>query len=219
MTGLRVIVADDEPLVRQGMRLVLELEPGLEILGEASDGREAVELVRRHRPDLALLDVRMPGMDGIEAARLICAEPDLRETRVVVLTTFADDELLVGAIRAGASGYLLKSMPPDEIRSSVRAVAEGRAMLAPLLMERLMHEYAGRRTEPAPQLAKLTDRETDVLREIATGRSNGEIAARLYVSEGTVKTHVAAVLRKLDLRDRTQAAVAAYELGLVRPRG
>ncbi len=219
MTGLRVIVADDEPLVRQGMRLVLELEPGLEILGEASDGREAVELVRRHRPDLALLDVRMPGMDGIEAARLICAEPGLRDTRVVVLTTFADDELLVAAIRAGASGYLLKSMPPDEIRSSVRAVAEGRAMLAPLLMNRLMHEYAGRRTEPAPELARLTDRETDVLREIATGRSNGEIAARLYVSEGTVKTHVAAVLRKLDLRDRTQAAVAAYELGLVRPRG
>jgi DNA-binding NarL/FixJ family response regulator len=217
VTGLRVIVADDEPLVRQGMRLVLELEPGLEILGEASDGREAVELVRRHRPDLALLDVRMPGMDGIEAARLICAEPDLRETRVVVLTTFADDELLVGAIRAGASGYLLKSMPPDEIRSSVRAVAEGRAMLAPSLMDRLLHEYAGRRTDPAPELAKLTDRETDVLREIATGRSNGEIAARLYVSEGTVKTHVAAVLRKLDLRDRTQAAVAAYELGLVRP--
>ena len=219
VTGLRVVVADDEPLVRQGMRLVLELEPGLEILGEASDGREAVELVRRHRPDLALLDVRMPGMDGIEAARLICAEPDLRETRVVVLTTFADDALLVGAIRAGASGYLLKSMPPDEIRSSVRAVAEGRAMLAPSLMDRLLHEYAGRRTEPAPELAKLTDRETDVLREIATGRSNGEIAARLYVSEGTVKTHVAAVLRKLDLRDRTQAAVAAYELGLVRPRG
>lgn len=219
MTGLRVVIADDEPLVRQGMRLVLELEPGLEILGEASDGRDAVELVRRHRPDLALLDVRMPAMDGIEAARLICAEPELRETRVVVLTTFADDELLVGAIRAGASGYLLKSMPPDEIRSSVRAIAEGRATLAPSLMDRLLHEYAGRRTEPAPELAKLTDRETDVLREIATGRSNGEIAARLYVSEGTVKTHVAAVLRKLDLRDRTQAAVAAYELGLVRPRG
>ena len=219
MTGLRVIVADDEPLVRQGMRLVLELEPGLEILDEGSNGREAIELVRRHRPDLALLDIRMPGMDGIEAARLICADPGLRETRVVLLTTFADDELLVGAIRAGASGYLLKSMPPDEIRSSVRAVAEGRAMLAPLLMDRLMHDYADRRTEPAPELARLTDRETDVLREIATGRSNGEIAARLYVSEGTVKTHVAAVLRKLDLRDRTQAAVAAYELGLVRPRG
>ncbi len=219
MTGLRVVVADDEPLVRQGMRLVLELEPGLEILGEASNGREAIELVRRHRPDLALLDIRMPEMDGIEAARLICAEPDLRETRVVLLTTFADDALLVGAIRAGASGYLLKSMPPDEIRSSLRAVAEGRAMLAPSLMDRLLQEYAGRRTEPAPELAKLTDRETDVLREIASGRSNGEIAARLYVSEGTVKTHVAAVLRKLDLRDRTQAAVAAYELGLVRPRG
>jgi DNA-binding NarL/FixJ family response regulator len=219
VTGMRVIVADDEPLVRQGMRLVLELEPGLEILGEAADGREAVDLVRRHRPDLALLDVRMPGMDGIEAARVICAEPDLRETRVVVLTTFADDELLVAAIRAGASAYLLKSMPPDEIRSSVRVVAEGRAMLAPSLMDRLLQDYAGRRTEPAPELAKLTERETDVLREIATGRSNGEIAARLYVSEGTVKTHVAAVLRKLDLRDRTQAAVAAYELGLVRPRG
>jgi DNA-binding NarL/FixJ family response regulator len=219
VTGLRVIVADDEPLVRQGMRLVLELEPGLEILGEAADGREAVDLVRRHRPDLALLDVRMPGMDGIEAARVICAEPDFRETRVVVLTTFADDELLVAAIRAGASAYLLKSMPPDEIRSSVRVVAEGRAMLAPSLMDRLLQDYAGRRTEPAPELAKLTERETDVLREIATGRSNGEIAARLYVSEGTVKTHVAAVLRKLDLRDRTQAAVAAYELGLVRPRG
>jgi DNA-binding NarL/FixJ family response regulator len=219
VTGMRVIVADDEPLVRQGMRLVLELEPGLEILGEAADGREAVDLVRRHRPDLALLDVRMPGMDGIEAARVICAEPDLRETRVVVLTTFADEELLVAAIRAGASAYLLKSMPPDEIRSSVRVVAEGRAMLAPSLMDRLLQDYAGRRTEPAPELAKLTERETDVLREIATGRSNGEIAARLYVSEGTVKTHVAAVLRKLDLRDRTQAAVAAYELGLVRPRG
>ena len=214
--GLRVVIADDEPLVRQGLRLVLDLEPGLEIVGEGADGRDAVELVRRHRPDLALLDIRMPSMDGIEATRLICAEPDLRATRVVVLTTFADDALLVGAVRAGASGYLLKSMPPESIRSSVRAVAEGQTTIAPTLLERVLAEYADRRPAPSPALARLTERETDVLREIATGRSNGEIAGRLHVSEGTVKTHVAAILRKLDLRDRTQAAVAAYELGLVR---
>jgi DNA-binding NarL/FixJ family response regulator len=219
VTGLRVVVVDDEPLVRQGLRLVLELEPGLEIVGEGDDGRAALELVRRHRPDLALLDVRMPGMDGIEATRLICAEPDLRATRVVVLTTFADDALLAGAIRAGASGYLLKSMPPETIRSSVRAAADGQTTLAPSLLDRLLKEYADRRPAPSPALERLTDRETDVLREIAAGRSNLEIAGALHVSEGTVKTHVAAILRKLDLRDRTQAAVAAYELGLVSPRG
>ena len=219
MTELRVVVVDDEPLVRQGLRLVLELEPGLEIVGEGDDGRAALELVRRHRPDLALLDVRMPGMNGIEATRLICAEPDLRATRVVVLTTFADDTLLAAAIRAGASGYLLKSMPPETIRSSVRAVADGQTTLAPSLLDRLLREYADRRPAPSPALESLTDRETDVLREIAAGRSNLEIAGALHVSEGTVKTHVAAILRKLDLRDRTQAAVAAYELGLVRPRG
>jgi DNA-binding NarL/FixJ family response regulator len=158
-------------------------------------------------------------MDGIEATRLICAEPDLRSTRVVVLTTFADDTLLAGAIRAGASGYLLKSMPPETIRSSVRAVGDGQTTLAPSLLDRLLKEYADRRPAPSPALADLTDRETDVLREIAAGRSNLEIASALHVSEGTVKTHVAAILRKLDLRDRTQAAVAAYELGLVRPHG
>lgn len=219
MTGLRVVIADDEPLVRQGLRLVLELEPGLQVVAEGTDGASAVKLVRRHRPDLALVDVRMPGLDGIEATRLICAQPDLDATRVVVLTTFADDALLVGAVRAGASGYLLKSMPPEEIRAAVRAVAEGRTILAPALMDRLLQEYAGRRTAPSPVLERLTGRETDVLRQVATGRSNGEIALALHVSEGTVKTHVAAILRKLDLRDRTQAAVAAYELGLVRPGG
>lgn len=218
MTTLRVVIVDDEALVRQGLRMVLEMDPGLEVVAEGADGAAALDLVRRHRPDLALLDVRMPGMDGIEATRRLCAEPTLGETRVVVLTTFADDALLVAAIRAGASGYLLKSMPPEEIRASVRAVAEGRTTLAPTLLDRLLREYADRRAEPAPQLGRLTERETDVLREIANGRSNQEIAETLYVSEGTVKTHVAAILRKLDLRDRTQAAVAAYELGLVRPR-
>lgn len=219
MTGLRVVMVDDEPLVRQGLRLVLELEAGVEIVGEGDNGQEAVELVRRHRPDLALLDVRMPGMDGIEATRRICAEPALRATRVVVLTTFADDALLADAIRAGASGYLLKSMPPETIRSSVRAAADGQTTLAPALLERLLKDYADRRPPASPALARLTERETDVLRELAAGRSNLEIAGALHVSEGTVKTHVAAILRKLELRDRTQAAVAAYELGLVRPHG
>ena len=217
MTPLRVVVVDDEPLVRQGLRLVLELEPGLEVVAEGSDGAQAVELVRHHRPDLVLLDVRMPGVDGIEATRRICASPELATTRVVVLTTFADDALLISAVRAGASGYLLKSMAPHDIRASVRAVAEGRTMLAPALMDRLIQEFADRRRERAPALDRLTERETDVLRALAAGRSNQEIADSLFVSEGTVKTHVAAILRKLGLRDSTQAVVAAYELGLVTP--
>ena len=215
MTALRVVIVDDEPLVRAGLRLVLELEPDLEVVAEGGDGDAAVDLVRRHRPDVALLDVRMPGTDGIAATRRICAEPALSETKVVVLTTFADDALLVGAVRAGASGYLLKSMPPEEIRASVRAVAEGRTSLAPALLDRLLREHADRHTAPSPLLARLTERETDVLRRIAAGMSNVEIAQVLYVGEGTVKTHVASILRKLGLRDRTQAAVAAYELGLV----
>lgn len=176
MTVLRVVICDDEPLVRQGLRMVLELDPGLEVVAEAADGATAIELVRRHRPDLALMDVRMPGMGGIDATRLIC-------------------------------------------RASVLAVAEGRTTLAPTLLDRLLREYADRQAPQSPALARLTERETDVLREIAGGSSNLEIAEALFVSEGTVKTHVAAILRKLDLRDRTQAAVAAYELGLVRPRG
>jgi DNA-binding NarL/FixJ family response regulator len=216
VTGLRVVVVDDEPLVRQGLRLVLELEPGLEVVGEGDDGRTALELVRRHRPDLALLDVRMPGMDGIEATRLICAEPVLRDTRVVVLTTFADDALLAGAIRAGASGYLLKSMPPEQIRAAVHAAARGEMPLAPSLVQRLLDEFAETAVRRDPRLDRLTGRESDVLRQVALGRSNAEIARDLLVSEGTVKTHVAALLRKLEVRDRTQAAVAAYELGLVR---
>ena len=216
---LRVVVADDEPLVRQGLRMVLDLEPGLEIVAEAGDGIEAVALAREHRPDLVLLDIRMPRLDGIEATRRICADPALPRTRAVVLTTFADDSLLVAAVRAGASGYLLKSMPPDDIRTAVRAAASGQTTVAPRLVERLLWEYTERQVPRSPALTRLTERETDVLREIASGRSNAEIAARLFVSEGTVKTHVAGVLRKLEVRDRTQAAVAAYELGLVRPGG
>ncbi len=215
----RVVIADDEPLVRQGLRLVLEHSGEVAVVAEAADGAEALRLVREHHPDLALLDIRMPEVDGIETARRIVADPALGDVRVVMLTTFADDGLLVGALRAGAAGYLLKSMPPEQSRRAVRPAAEGQAALAPSLLDRLVSEYAGRRGEPAPQLRQLTDRETDVLRAIARGLSNQEISARLYVSEGTVKTHVASILRKLNVRDRTQAAVAAYELGLVRPGG
>jgi len=219
MTGLRLVLADDELLVRQGLRLVLELDPGLEVVGEAGDGVEAVAVAREHHPDLALLDVRMPRLDGVEAARRICADPALSGTRVVMLTTFADESLLVDAVRAGASGYLLKSMPPEDIRAAVRSAAGGQTAVAPVLVDRLLREYSGLRTDRSPLLDRLTERETDVLRQVATGRSNAEIGLALYLGEGTVKTHVASVLRKLGVRDRTQAAVAAYELGLVRPGG
>ncbi len=215
----RLVIADDEPLVRHGLRMVLELDPELEVVAEATDGVEALTQVRVHRPDLLLVDIRMPRLDGIEATRRLTTDPALAETRAIVLTTFADDALLVGAVRAGACGYLLKSMPPDDIRSAVRAAARGETALAPHLVERLLREYADSRPPRSPVLDRLTERETTVLREVASGLSNAEIGTRLHVSEGTVKTHVAAILRKLEVRDRTQAVVAAYELGLVRPGG
>lgn len=212
---LRLVIADDEPLIRAGLRLVLDLDPDLTIVAEAGDGAEALALVRSHRPDLALLDVRMPRLDGIEVIRRVMADPRLSTTRALVLTTFADDELLISAVRAGAGGYLLKSMAPSDIRTAVRAAAQGQTAVAPELVARLLQEHAQRHRPPAPELGRLTERETQVLREVAAGHSNAEIARTLYVGEGTVKTHVASVLRKLGLRDRTQAAVAAYELGLV----
>lgn len=215
---IRVVIADDEDLVRQGLRLVLEMDPGIEVVGEAGDGSRAVSVTRAHLPDVTLLDVRMPRQDGIEAARGITTDPMLTRTTVVMLTTFADDILLVDAVRAGASGYLLKSMAPEDIRSAVRSAAAGQTAVAPMLVDRLLREFADRHRTRSPLLDRLTERETEVLHHVAAGRSNGEIAARLHLGEGTVKSHVAAILRKLEVRDRTQAAVAAYEHGLIAPR-
>jgi DNA-binding NarL/FixJ family response regulator len=212
-----VVLADDEPLVLSGLRAVLSVDPDIEVVEEATDGVQAVAAVREHVPDVALLDIRMPRMDGLDAVAAVTGDPSLAAVRSVLLTTFADDAYLVAAARAGAAGYLLKSMPPERIRAAVHDAARGELTVAPALVERLLLEYAERRVPADPRLAALTDRESTVLAEIARGRSNAEIAGRLFVSEGTVKTHVAAVLRKLGLRDRTQAAVAAYELGLVRP--
>jgi DNA-binding NarL/FixJ family response regulator len=212
---IRVLIVDDEPLVRQGLRMVLEHGGDLDVVAEADDGAAALKMVASGGVDVVLLDIRMPVMDGIEAARRISASDG--HPPIVMLTTFSDDALLAGALRAGASGYLLKSMPPEQIRGAVREAVAGRTSLAPVLVDRLVQEYAQRRVEPARELELLTAREVEVLRAVAAGLSNEEIGARLFVSEGTVKTHVAAILRKLGLRDRTQAAVAAYEMGLVRP--
>jgi len=214
---MRLTVADDEPLVRSGIRLVLTADPELEVVAEAGDGATALDDVRRHRPDVALVDIRMPARSGIEVAAAVRQDPALARTRVLVLTTFADEEYVVEAVRAGASGYLLKSMEPEALRAAVHAAARGESPLAPELTRRLLEEYTRRRPRRSATLDRLTGRELDVLRALATGGSNAEIAARLFVAEGTVKTHVAAVLHKLGLRDRTQAVVAAYELGLVRP--
>ncbi len=216
---LRVVLVDDEPLVLSGLRMVLQGEAQVEIVGEAGDGQQAMDVLRRVDADVLLTDIRMPRMDGIALVTAVTGDPRLRDLKVLMLTTFADDDLLVAAARAGAAGYLLKSMPPADIRAAVLSVAEGGTPLAPMLVRRLLAEYAeSPRFAPDPRLERLTGREADVLRLIAVGDSNAEIAGQLFISEGTVKTHVAAVLRKLDVRDRTQAAVAAYEFGLVRPR-
>jgi DNA-binding NarL/FixJ family response regulator len=216
---VRVLLADDETLVRAGLRMILEAEPDIEVVGEAADGADALTLCRQLRPDVALVDIRMPRVDGIQAARRIVADPELR-TRVVMLTTFDADEHVVAALRAGASGFLLKSMPREQLVTAVRAATNGDALLAPVLLRRLLDDFvdrAGAQPVAVPGIEQLTPREEEVLRLIARGLSNAEIADRLVLGEGTVKTHVARVLAKLGVRDRVQAVVAAYESGLVRP--
>ncbi len=215
---IRVLIADDQALVRGGFRMILDAQDGIEVAGEAEDGVEALTMVRETAPDLVLMDVRMPRLDGLEATRRIVAETS--DTQVLVLTTFDSDEIVYDALKAGAGGFLLKSAPPARLVEAVRLVTSGEALLAPAITRRLIEDYV-RRPSPGARtpsgLDELTARELEVLELIARGLSNGEIAARLIVSEATVKTHVNRILAKLRLRDRVQAVVLGYESGLVRP--
>ncbi len=216
---LNVVVVDDQLLMRAGFTMILNAQPDFEVIGEAENGREGVELCRQARPDLVMMDIRMPEMDGIEATRLI-TEDDTSDTKVLVLTTFDLDEYVYAAVRAGASGYLLKDTPPQELLAALRIIAEGNALLSPSVTRRLIEEFA-RQPEAEPideaRLGDLTDRELEVLRLLAGGLSNREIASALYIGEATAKTHVSHVLTKLGVRDRVQAVVLAYEAGVVRP--
>jgi DNA-binding NarL/FixJ family response regulator len=215
---IRVLIADDQLLVRTGFRLILSGEPAIEVVGEARDGAEAATLAAELMPDVVLMDVRMPEVDGIEATRRIVV--DESSPRVLVLTTFDLDDIVYDALRAGASGFLLKDAPEERLLTAIQVVAEGGSLFAPSVTRRLIDEFSRRTpTAPPPALAELTARELEVLRLLAQGLSNAEIAAHLVVSEHTVKTHVARILQKLDLRDRTQAVVLAYESGVVRPGG
>jgi DNA-binding NarL/FixJ family response regulator len=214
---INVLLADDQELVRSGFRLILELEDGIAVVGEAADGREAVRLAKELQPDVVLMDVRMPELDGIEATRRL--QHAGIEARVLVLTTFDLDEYVYGAIRAGASGFLLKDAPREQLVTAVRTVARGEALLAPAITQRLIERFVARPPagEATPAIADLSTRELEVLRLLARGLSNAEIAAELFVGEATVKTHVAHILRKLDVRDRVQAVVFAYETRIVQP--
>ena len=216
---LRVAVVDDQALMRTGFAMILGAEEDIDVVGDAENGRLAVEMCQRLRPDVVLMDIRMPEMDGIEATRLITADESY-DTKVLILTTFDLDEYVFSAVQAGASGFLLKDTPADELIFAVRVLAEGNALIAPSVTKRLIHEFAkpsAAKLVEVPGLADLTDRETEVLQELAAGKSNQEIAETLFVSETTVKTHVSHVLMKLNVRDRVQAVVAAYESGVVRP--
>jgi DNA-binding NarL/FixJ family response regulator len=219
---IRVLIADDQTIVRAGFAALLAAQDDIEVVAQGGDGREAVRLTEAHRPDVVLMDIRMPRMDGIDATKRILADPANSATRVLVLTTFDVDEYVYEALMAGASGFLLKDSTAEDLVSAVRVVARGDALLAPQVTGRLIREFARQRRAqpaPAPNLETLTARETEVLGLIATGLSNAEIAQRLVVSEHTVKTHVARVFTKLSLRDRAQAVVLAYESGLVTPGG
>jgi DNA-binding NarL/FixJ family response regulator len=215
----RVLIADDQALVRAGFRKLLESAPGVEVVGEASDGREAVDQARRLRPSIVLMDIRMPRLDGIEATRRLTGS-DGDAIRVLILTTFGLDDYVYDALRAGASGFMLKDAPPEELLAAIEVVARGDALIAPAVTRSVIEEFVRRspaQGPPAPLLDELTAREREVLELLARGLSNAEIAERLVVSDGTVKTHVAHVLSKLGVRDRVQAVILAYESGVVTP--
>ncbi|MEU4550714.1 LuxR family two component transcriptional regulator [Micromonospora violae] len=219
---IRVLIADDQALLRGSFRLLVDLSPDCTTVGEAGTGAQAVALAERHRPDVVLMDVRMPEMDGIEATRRICADPATAGSRVIILTTFDLDEYVYGALRAGASGFLLKDTPPADLLTGIRVVAAGEGLLAPTVTRRLIDEFARQPepTRPLPrQLDGVTDREREVLALIARGLSNAELAAHLNLSQATVKTHVGRLLTKLAVRDRAQLVIVAYETGLVGPGG
>ncbi len=218
--SVRVLLADDQTLVRSGFRVLLERAEGVDVVGEAGDGAEAVAAARATRPDVVLMDIRMPVVDGLEATRLIAADAALSGTRVIMLTTFDLDEYVFEALHAGASGFLLKDVEPDDLRAAVRVVAGGDALLSPSITRRLIAEYVGRagRERPAPpELGELTGREREVMALVAAGLSNAEIAERLVISHATAKTHLSRILLKLGARDRAQLVVLAYESGLVSP--
>jgi DNA-binding NarL/FixJ family response regulator len=218
---IRVLLVDDQPLLRKGFRMILDAEDDLEVAGEAADGAEALDAVDRLRPDVAVMDIRMPNLDGVEATRRLAGS----STRVLILTTFDLDEYVYEALRAGASGFLLKDVPPEDLVAAIRVVAAGDAVVAPNITRRLLDRFAdalpssAATTGPPAALDALTDREREVLVHMGRGLSNAEIAAALYLGETTVKTHVGRVLMKLHLRDRVQAVVLAYEAGLVKPGG
>lgn len=215
--AIKVVLADDQAMVRAGFRMILESEPDIAVVGEAENGEQAVDVAARLRPDLVLMDIQMPVMDGLEATRRITSGS--AEARVIILTTFERDEYVFEALRFGASGFLLKNAPPEELVHAVRVVADGDALLSPSVTRRIIEEFSARpvRLSTPPDLGRLTAREREVLRLLASGRSNAELADELYIGEGTIKTHVSSVLSKLGLRDRVQAVVFAYETGLVSP--
>jgi DNA-binding NarL/FixJ family response regulator len=216
---IRVLVADDQAAVRGGFAALIDAQDEMDVVGEATNGREAVDLARRVLPHVVLMDIRMPVLDGLEATRLICADRHLHATKVLVLTTFDLDEYVYGALRAGASGFLVKDTPPRDLLRAIEIVAAGDALLAPSITRRLIAEFAARRdpAEPPPALAELTLREREIIRLVAEGLSNAEIAGRLVISPLTAKTHISNILRKLDRRDRAALVALAYESGLVSP--
>jgi DNA-binding NarL/FixJ family response regulator len=221
---IRVLLVDDQPLLRMGFGMILNAQPDIAVVGEASDGAEAVRAAQELTPDVILMDVRMPGVDGVEATRRIVDAAGDGGTRVIILTTFDLDDYAFAGLRAGASGFLLKDVPPEELTAAIRAVASGDAVVSPRITRKLLDRYADRLPDPrddavppSADLARLTDREHEVLLQVAAGLSNAEIAAELVLSEATVKTHVTRILAKLGLRDRVQAVVYAYQTGLVRP--